>query len=215
MGCQEVGTDRGSGRSGSVGPCRHVLSTVASPFAEPLANPLLSKWLCVLKDAWFCHRLASSSAAMSSIRQGRQPWESSRFYRPYLSRGGFFKPPKPLATARVRAAQHSRVASAPRRITGATTAVLKPCPTDPAEPFAITFAPPREWLRVKDHVPPETELHREGFKMLQAFRSNRRFMVSTSSPMSCGLRRNAFAPALRATASERVPDVITMGIYSR
>ena len=141
--------------------------------------------------------------------------KSSRFYRPYLSRGGSLKPPKPLATARVRAAQHSRVASAPRRITGATTAVLKPCPTDPAEPFAITFAPPREWLRVKDHVPPETELHREGFKMLQAFRANRRFIVSTSSPMSCGLRRNAFTPALRATASESVPDIITIGIHRR
>ena len=50
----------------------------------------------------------------------------------------------------------------------ATRAVLKLCPTDPAEPFAITFAPPREWLRVKDHVPPETELHREGFKMLSS-----------------------------------------------
>src|ERR1041385_4172303 len=40
--------------------------------------------------------------------------------------------------------------------------------SDPAEPFAITFAPPREWLRVKDHVPPETELHCEGFKMLSS-----------------------------------------------
>ena len=79
--------------------------------------------------------------------------KSSRFYRPYLSRGGTFKPPKPLATARVRAAQHSRVASAPRRITEAMRAFLKLCPTDPAEPFAITFAPPREWLRVKDHRP--------------------------------------------------------------
>lgn len=145
VGCQVVGTDRSSGRSGSVGPCRHVLSTVASPFAEPLANPL-SKWLCLLKDAWFVTASHLPAPQCQSIRQGRQPWEIQSFYRPYLSRGGFFKPPKPLATARVRAAQHSRVASAPRRITGATTAVLKLCPTDPAEPFAITFAPPREWL---------------------------------------------------------------------
>ena len=104
---------------------------------------------------------------------------------------------------------------APWRITEATRAILKLCPNDPAEPFAITFAPPREWLRVKDHVPPRTELHREGFKMFQTFRSNRRFMVSTSSPMSCGLRRNAFTPALRATASESVPDIITIGIHRR
>ena len=37
----------------------------------------------------------------------------------------------------------------------ATRAVLKVVSYwPPAEPFAITFAPPREWLRVKDHVPP-------------------------------------------------------------
>jgi hypothetical protein len=54
VGCQEVGTDRGSGQSGSVGPCRHALYTVASPKPEPLANPLLGKWLCVLKDARPC-----------------------------------------------------------------------------------------------------------------------------------------------------------------
>ena len=141
--------------------------------------------------------------------------KSSRFYRPYLSRGGSLKPPKPLATARVRAAQHSRVASAPRRIAVATRAVLKLCPTDPAEPFAITFAPPREWLRVKDHVPPGRIFTARASTCFQAFRSNRRFIVSTSSPMSCGLRRNAFTPALRATDAESVPDIITIGIHRR
>lgn len=155
-----------------------------------------------------CHRLASSSAAnVKALDRADSYGKSVRFY-PYLSRGGSFKPPKRLATARVRAAQHSRVASAPRRIAAATRAVLKLCPTGPAEPFAITFAPPREWLRVKDHVPPRTELHREGFKVLSSIQIHRRFMVSTSSPMSCGLRRNAFTPALRATASESVPDII-------
>ena len=55
MGCQEVGADRGSGRSGSVGPCRHALSQPwRVPKLEPLANPLLGKWLCVLKDARPC-----------------------------------------------------------------------------------------------------------------------------------------------------------------
>ena len=153
MGCQAVGTDSGSGRSGSVGPCRHALS-VASPFAEPLANPLLGKWLCVLKDAWFVTASHLPVPQCQSIRRGRQPWESCRFCRPHLYAWGIFKPPKPLATARVRAAHHSRVASAPRRIRWPRERLLKLCPTGPAEPFAITFAPPREWLRVKDHVPP-------------------------------------------------------------
>ena len=129
-------------------------------------------------------------------------------------RRGIFKPPKPLATARVRAAQHSRVASAPRRITVPTRAVIKSAFHCPAEPFAITFAPLREWLRVKITSLPE-RISPRGFKVLQAFRSNRRFMVSTSSPKSCGLRRNAFTPALRATASESVPDIITIGIHRR
>ncbi len=45
----------GSGPSGSASPFLATPShlTVASRFAESLANPLLSKWLCVLKDAWF------------------------------------------------------------------------------------------------------------------------------------------------------------------
>ncbi len=63
--------------------------------------------------------------------------------------------------------------------------------------------------------PSRTDLTARASTCFQAFRSNRRFMVSTSSPMSCGLRRNAFAPALRATASESVPDIITIGIYCR
>ena len=126
---------------------------MGSQIGEPLANPLLSKWLCVLKDAWFVTASHLPVPQCQSIRRGQQPWETCRSCRPIFTRGGS-KPPKPLATARVRAAQHSRVASAPRRIAVATRAVLKLCRTGPAEPFAITFAPPREWLRVKDHVPP-------------------------------------------------------------
>ena len=129
---------------------------MASPFAEPLATPLLSKWLCVLKDAWFVTASHLPVPQCQSIRRGRQPWEILSFLSaPIFTRGGSFNPPKPLATACVRAAQHSRVASAPRRISVAARAVSKNlCLTSPAEPFAITFAPPREWLRVKDHVPP-------------------------------------------------------------
>jgi hypothetical protein len=107
------------------------LITMASPFAEPLANPLLSKWLCVLKDAWFVTASHLPVPQCQSIGRGRKPWESCRFCQPHLYARGSFKPPKPLATARVRAAQHSRVASAPRRITVPTRAVLEVCPTAP------------------------------------------------------------------------------------
>lgn len=127
-------------------------------------------------------------------------------------RGGSFKPPKPLATARVRAAQHSRVASAPRRISVAARAVSKNCVL----------------LAIRDNVCAATRMaqsersrplpdgsHCEGLKVLSSIQTNSRFMVLTSSPISCGLRRNAFAPALRATASESVPDIITIGIHRR
>ena len=137
-------------------------------FAEPLANPLLSKWLCVLKDAWFVTASHLPVRRCQSIRRGRQPWEILSFLSaPSLRARDLLSPPKPLATPRVRAAQHSRVASAPRGITVATRAVLKLCPTGPAEPFAITFAPPREWLRVKITSLPDGS-HREGFNVLSS-----------------------------------------------
>jgi hypothetical protein len=63
-----------------------------------------------------------------SIRRGREPRESLSFLSaPSFTRGACCKPPKPLATARVRAAQHSRVASAPKRISVAARAVSKGC----------------------------------------------------------------------------------------
>ena len=141
---------------------------MASPFAEALANPLLSKWLCVLKDAWFVTAAHLPVPQCQSIRQGRQPWEILSFLSaPSLRRGRSFKPPKPLATARPCCPTFAS-GFCPQEDHEATRAVLKLCPTNPAEPFAITFAPPREWLRVKDHVPPRTELHREGFKLLSS-----------------------------------------------
>jgi hypothetical protein len=87
----------------------------------------------------------------------------------------------------------------PGGIKEVTRALLKLCPTDPAEPFAITFAPPREWLRVKGPVPPRTELHREGF---QAFRSPTHDLWSrrvAQYPVACAEMRlhQPYAPRLQ------------------
>jgi hypothetical protein len=131
---------------------------------------------------------------------------------PIFTRGGSFKPPKPLATARVRAAQHSRVASAPRRISVAARAVSK---SWPRRAIRDNVCAATRMAQSERSRPSRTDLTARASPCFQAFRSNRRFMVSTSSPMSCGLRRNAFAPALRATASESVPDIITIGIHRR
>jgi len=99
VGCQEVGTDHCSGRSGSVGPCRHALYTVASPKPEPLANPLLGKWLCVLKDARPCRvfqcRYLSNLVGANSHRRSLSLLSTPR--ENYCCR-------EPLATVRVRAA---------------------------------------------------------------------------------------------------------------
>ena len=38
----------------------------------------------------------------------------------------------------------------------------------PRRAIRDNVAPLCEWLRVKDHVPPRTELHREGFKVLSS-----------------------------------------------
>ena len=134
---------------------------------------------------------------------------------PIFTRTGSSKPPKPLATARVRAAQHSRVASAPRRISVAKRAILKVVSYWPRRAIRDNVCAATRMAQSERSRPSRTDLTARASTCFQAFRSNRRFMVSTSSPMSCGLRRNAFAPALRATASESVPDIITIGIYCR
>jgi len=72
-------------------------------------------------------------------------------------RRGIFKSPKPLATARVRAAQHSRVASAPRRITVPTRAVLKCVPLPRRAIRDYVCAVPR-MAQSEDHIPPGTDL---------------------------------------------------------
>jgi len=78
-----------------------------------------------------------------------------------------FMPPKPLATALVRAAQHSRVASAPRRIRGAR-AVLKVVSYWPRRAIRDNVCAATRMAQSENHVPPETELHCEGFKMLSS-----------------------------------------------
>ena len=206
-----------SGRSGSVSPFLATPShNHGESFAEPLANPLLSKWLCVLKDAWFVTASHLPVPQCQGLRRADSHEKSCRFCRPVFTRAGSLKPSE------------------------ATRDSTRPCcPT-----FASGFCPPGgfRWPRerflkvvsycprraIRDNVcaatrmaqsersrPSRTDLTARASTCFQAFRSNRRFMVSTSSPMSCGLRRNAFAPALRATASESVPDIITIGIYCR
>ena len=71
-------------------PCRHVLTTRGESFAEPLANPL-SKWLCLLKDAWFVTASHLPAPQCQSIRQGRQPWEIQSFLSALSFARGIFK----------------------------------------------------------------------------------------------------------------------------
>ncbi len=157
MGCQEVGTDHCSGRSGASAP----VATPSTPWRvlkpEPLANPLLGKWLCVLKDAWPCRifqcRYLSNLAGANSHRRSLSllstPWENC-FAR------------KPLATVRVQCCPRSRMApllAPPLGDYGAHARACKvrqSCP--PAEPFAtgICAAQHREWLRSGERSVPPT-----------------------------------------------------------
>jgi hypothetical protein len=65
----------------AIGKCRSLSPRPlrGESFAEPLANPLLSKWLCVQKDAWFVTASHLPAPQCQSIRQGRQPWEIQSF----------------------------------------------------------------------------------------------------------------------------------------
>lgn len=133
MGCQEVGTDHCSGRSGSVGPCRHALYTVASPKARATCKPLLGKWLCVLKDARPCRifqcRYLSNLVGANSHRRSLSLLSTPRencFAR------------KPLATVRVQCCPRSRMAP-----------LLAP------PPWRIT-APTRELVKVRQSCPPQS-----------------------------------------------------------
>ena len=58
-------------RSGSVSPFLAIpLIFMTSLKPEPLANPLLSKWLRVLKDAGLSHL-----SVPLRTKQGQQPWD--------------------------------------------------------------------------------------------------------------------------------------------
>ena len=148
MGCQEVGTDRGSGRSGSVGPRRHAVSQpwrVRKP--EPLANPLLGKWLCVLKDARPCR--ISSAAILSNL-------VGANSHRRSLS---LLSTPRENCSCPNATRDHARsvlsmfasgfLLAHPWRITASTRELVKSdSKLPPAEPFAtgICAARNREWL---------------------------------------------------------------------
>ena len=99
---------------------------MASPFAKPLANPLLGKWLCVLKDAWFVTASHLPVPQCQSIRRGRQPWEILSFLSAPSLRAG------DLLSLRSHSRQRASVLPnirewllPPRRISVATRAVLK------------------------------------------------------------------------------------------
>ena len=203
----------GSGRSGSVGPCRHALYTVASPKPEPLANPLLGKWLCVLKDARpsriFQCRYLSNLVGANSHRRSLSLLSTPRencFAR------------KPLATVRVRAA-HVRewlpCLPHPLEITAPTRELVKArqnCPRRAIRDWH--FARPNianGSARVKDPSLPQARSFTASFQCSQfscSFSPTKRLTFSTIDPISCGFRRNASAPASRASSSFAVPDII-------
>ena len=191
MGCQEVGTDRGSGRSGSVGPCRHACHKPWRALKpEPLANPLLGKWLCVLKDA---RRVAPSSAALCQTWSGPTAiGDPCRYCRP-LGRIVFAR--KPLATVRVRAAHVREWLPCLPHSLGDYGAHARACKSasklPPAEPFATGIcARPNianGSARVKDPSLPQARPFTTNFSSshCSCLRSlSKRLIVSTSDPMS-------------------------------
>jgi hypothetical protein len=214
VGCQEVGTDHCSGRSGSVGPCRHALSQPwRVPKLDPLAKPLLGKWLCVLKDARPCRifqcRYLSNLVGANSHRRSLSLLSTPR--ENCCAR-------KPLATVRVRAAHVREWLPCLPHPLGDYGAHVRPCKSasklPPAEPFAtgICAARHREWLRSGERsVPPTGQIFHCEFSCSQfscSFSPTKRLTFSTIDPISCGFRRNASAPASRASSSFAVPDII-------
>ena len=110
MGCQEVGTDRDLGGREASAP----VATPSTPWRvlkpEPLANPLIGKWPCVLKDARPCRILqcrylsnlvgANSHRRSLSLlltpRENRLPEatrDSVRFVLPTFASGSLLAPP--------------------------------------------------------------------------------------------------------------------------
>src|SRR5262249_8375127 len=107
----------GSGPSGSASP---FLATPSHNRGESrcraTCDPRFTSGSVFLKDAWFVTASHLPVPQCQGVRRADSHGNPVASVGPSLRRG-IFKPPKPLATARVRAAQHSRVASAPRRIT--------------------------------------------------------------------------------------------------
>ena len=85
----------------------------------------------------------------------------------------------------------------------------------PAEPFATGIcARPNianGSARVKDPSLPQARSFTASFQCSQfscSFSPTKRLTFSTIDPISCGFRRNASAPASRASSSFAVPDII-------
>ena len=138
---------------------------------EPLATPLLSKWLCVLKDARPCRifqcRYLSNLVGANSHRRRLSLLSAPRENCFCL---------KPLATVRVRAAHvrewlpclpHSLEITAPTR---ELVKVRQSCPPQSHSRLAFCAAQHREWLRSGERsVPPTGQIFHCEFSMFSIF----------------------------------------------
>ena len=160
MGFQSSGAD--FDRSGSVSPA---LTTFLSKrwrvaFRRATSKPPLSKWLWVLKDAGLSHL---SVPLLVKVSWGQQPWET------------LVVPVDPSGELDLAHPSHSRTTPVPNEC--CPHFASGSCPWEnygaidskvtfrmpPAEPFARTFASPREWLHYERSVPPRTDLSPRGF----------------------------------------------------
>jgi hypothetical protein len=145
--------------SGSVGPCRHALSQPwRVPKLEPLANPLLGKWLCVLKDARPCRifqcRYLSNLVGANSHRRSLSLLSTPR--------ENCFLPEnhsRPCAFVLPTFANGSPACPTPLEITAPTRELVKvrqSCPPQSHSRLAFCAAQHREWLRSGERSVPPT-----------------------------------------------------------
>ena len=128
-------------------------------FRRATSKPPLSKWLWVLKDAGLSHL---SVPLLVKVSRGQQPWET--LVVPVDPSGELDFAPRATReqrSSRTSAAHTSRVALAPGKNYGAIDSKVT-FRMPPAEPFARTFASPREWLHHERSVPPRTDLSLRG-----------------------------------------------------
>ena len=214
MGYHKVGTDLVLGGREASAP----VATPSTPWRvlkpEPLANPLLGKWLCVLKDARPCRifqcRCLSNLVGANSHRRSLSllltPRENCSC-------------PKATRYRARSCCPRSRVAPllAPplgglRRVRA--RAFKSDSKLPPQSHSQLAFARPNianGSARMKDPSLPQAGPFTASFQCSQfscSFSPTKRLTFSTIDPISCGFRRNASAPASRASTSFAVPDII-------